>query len=389
MSRLEARIARISTVPFFVVTQLKRQIEDIAQAGADVTVITSAGAELQNFAWNDHLRSVTIEIPRQFRPLQDALALVRLVHAFRRGRFDIVHSTTPKAGVLSMIAGRLAGVPIRLHTFTGQTWVTLKGPMYHVAQLADRLIGRFATHCYADSASQRAFLISGGILPAERIDVLGAGSLAGIDVARFDRGRFPEDARSELRDQLGIAPTTPLVLFVGRICEDKGVGELLDALRQVRERGIALELLLVGPFDARRQSLSRESVLAQPGVHHVDFTAVPEQYMALADVLALPSYREGFGTVVIEAAAMGVPAVGSNIYGLSDAIVDGETGMLVPARDSAALGEALVAMLTNSERRHTMARAARQRSLEQFDSRAVSAVVLKEYQTLIDNHRRR
>lgn len=388
MARLEARIARISTVPFFVVTQLKRQIEDIAQAGADVTIITSAGPELQNFAWSDHLRSLTIEIPRKFRPWQDVVALVRLVRAFRRGRFDIVHSTTPKAGVLSMIAARLAGVPIRLHTFTGQTWVTLNGPMYHMARLADRLIGRFATHCYADSHSQRAFLIANGILPAERIDVLGAGSLAGIDVSRFDLDRFPKETRSELRAQLGIAPETPLILFVGRICEDKGVGELLDALRQVRERGIKAELLLVGPFDARQQSLSEDTVLAQPGVRHVDFTALPEQYMALADVLALPSYREGFGTVVIEAAAMGVPAVGSNIYGLSDAIVDGKTGKLVPARNVPELADALTKMLTSSEYRQAMAQAARARSLAQFDSRIVSAAVLEEYQRLVGNRGR-
>lgn len=388
MSRLEARIARISTVPFFVLTQLKRQIEDIAQAGADVTVITSSGPELENFAWNEHLRPLVIEIPRQFRPWQDLMALFHLIGAFRRGGYDIIHSTTPKAGLLSSIAGRIAGVPIRLHTFTGQTWITLKGPMHHAARLADRMIGLFTTQCYADSASQRDFLIASGIVAAERIDVLGGGSLAGIDVGRFDIDRFPPDTRHTLRGTLGIATDAPLILFVGRICEDKGLGELLEALAIIRGRDIPAELLLVGPFEAQQTALARDVVLAQPGVHHVDFTAQPERYMAIADVLALPSYREGFGTVVIEAAAMGVPAVGSKIYGLCDAIVDNETGMLVPARDAPALANDLAMLLTSPNRRRAMAKAARDRSRTLFDSRIVSAAVVAEYHRILDRHRR-
>lgn len=382
-----ARIARISTVPFFVVTQLRRQIQDIATSGAEVTVITSAGPELDTIEWNEQLRHETIEIPRQFRPLQDVIALCRLTMAFSRTKFDIIHSTTPKAGLLAMLAGWLAGVPVRLHTFTGQTWVTLTGPMRHLARLADRLIGVFATHCYADSASQRDFLIANGIVPAHRIEVLGHGSLAGIDVSRFEAARLSPQQAGARRREMGIADGTRVVLFVGRICEDKGVGELLDAFDLVLQRGIAAQLLLLGPLDTRQPSLSARSILARPCVRHIDFTPLPEYYMAIADVLALPSYREGFGTVIIEAASMGVPSVGSRIYGLSDAIVDGETGILVPPRDAQGLADALTRLLTDEAARSAMAAAGIERSRTCFDSETVSAAVLAEYDRFVQRTR--
>ena len=384
MARLDIRLARISTVPFFVVTQLKRQIEDIAAAGADITVITASGPELENLEWTGRVRQRIVEISRRFNPVSDFMALVRLIQLFRRERFDIVHSTTPKAGLLASLAGCLSGVPIRLHTFTGQTWITLSGPMYHIARGADWVIGRLATRCYADSASQRQFLIEKGVVRPERIEVLGGGSLAGIDTARFDSRRFSPEQQSATRSEIGLAPDSAVVLFVGRICEDKGVGELLEAFGQLRTGGRNVDLLLVGPFDERQDSLPREAVLSHLGVHHVDFTRVPEKYMAIADLLALPSYREGFGTVVIEAAAMGVPTVGTRIYGLSDAVVDGETGLLVPVRDAAALAAALAALLDDRPRREAMAEAGRERCLTTFDSKVVSTQVVAEYHRLVE-----
>jgi glycosyltransferase involved in cell wall biosynthesis len=362
---------------------LRPQIEALAAAGPDVTVVCSAGRELDRLPWSNRLHKTEVEISRAFSPWQDFRALIALIRTFGKGRFDIVHSTTPKAGLLAAIAGWFVGVPIRLHTFTGQTWVTLRGPMYHIARWADRMIGALSTRCYADSVSQRDFLIDHRIVSRKKIDVLGHGSLAGIDVQRFDSNRFAAEDRLATRASLGISWHAPVVLFVGRICEDKGVTELLAAHQRLRADGLPVELVLVGPFDDRQATLTPEVVLGRVGVHHVDFTDRPETYISVADVLALPSYREGFGTVVIEAAAMGVPAVGTDIYGLRDAIEPGETGVLVPVRDAQALASALDQLLRNRGELAQMAEAARRRATRLFDSRVVSDAVIAEYERLL------
>lgn len=376
------KIARVSTVPYFVATQIKQQIEHTAAHGADVTVITSPGPELQRVSWNASLRHLPLHIPRSFNPLRDPLALLDLTRILRRGKFDIVHSTTPKAGLLAAIAGRLAGIPLRVHTFTGQPWVTLRGPMAQVARLADRVIGTLDTHCYADSASQRQFLIDSGVARPEKISVIGDGSIAGVDLTRFDPGRFPTAQREATRKALGISEQSRIVLFVGRVGVDKGVIEMLEAFHQALAAGIDTDLVLVGPFDppaGPENPVSVSPLLRHPRIHHVGYTDTPEEYMAVADLLCLPSYREGFGTVVIEAAAMGVPTLGTDIYGLRDAVADGVTGVLVPPQDARTLAEKLLSLLTAPPELARLGQTARERAHKLFDARVVNDKVVEEY----------
>jgi glycosyltransferase involved in cell wall biosynthesis len=313
-------------------------------------------------------------------------ALLRLFLVFRRRRFHIVHSTTPKAGLLCALAGWAAGVPIRLHTFTGQTWVGLSGPLRRLALGADRIIGALNTRCYADSESQCRFLVAEGIVPAARIGVIGQGSLAGVDLARFDPERWGPSDKEALRQAIGLPEKSRVIVYVGRITRDKGIGELLEAFATLVADGYDADLLLVGPVDdehggAEAFSLSR--LAAQPRVYPLGYTDCPEQYLALADFLCLPSYREGFGTVVIEAAALGVPTVGSRIYGLMDAVVDGVTGMLVPPRDAVALADAMRRLLDAPERLAEMGRAARQRCRAEFDAEVVNRRLADEYERLL------
>jgi glycosyltransferase involved in cell wall biosynthesis len=380
------RIARISTVPFFVVSQLKHQIESLAASGAHITVITSAGPELDMLRALPGVNCAPIEIPRSIAPWHDLLALIRLWLLFRRTQVDIVHSTTPKAGLLTAVAAFMAGVPVRLHTFTGQPWVNMRGAKRWLARTSDRLIGWLNTRCYADSPSQRQFLIEQEVLSSRRLSVIGAGSLAGVDIERFDRARFPVEQRRALRQSLGVPEEAEVLLFVGRITVDKGVRELLSAFARLKAEGNRAHLLFVGPFDADSGaggSVSPHEINAIRDTHLVGYTECPEQYMSIADILCLPSYREGFGTVVIEAAAMGVPTVGTNIYGLSDAIADGETGILVAPHDPDSLHNGLAMLLANSALRAEMGSAARQRANELFDADRVNTGLIEEYLRLL------
>lgn len=380
------RIARISTVPFFVVAQLKHQIELLGKQGARVTVVASDEPELALMEGLAGVNCVPIDIPRSISPWRDLQALIQLFFFFRRERIQIAHSTTPKAGLLTALAAFFAGVPVRLHTFTGQPWVTMRGAKRWVARASDRLIGSLNTRCYTDSTSQRQFLIAQGIVDTKRLFVIGAGSLAGVDMKRFDRSRFSSDQCETLRRSLGIPCGAPVLLFVGRITVDKGVSELLQAFGMLKAAASDAHLVFVGRFDAESGvpgAISLHDIERLRDTHVVGYTETPEAYLALADILCLPSYREGFGTVVIEAAAMGVPTVGTNIYGLSDAVEHGETGLLVSTRNVDELADALKQMLDDKSLRTRMGKAAEQRASTLFDSSKVNTLVVDEYRSLL------
>ncbi|MBW3503948.1 glycosyltransferase family 4 protein [Pseudomonas sp. NKUCC02_KPG] len=374
-------IARVSTVPFFVLTQLKAQIEALSSSGMRVTVIASRDEMSDKLASNKNFTYVPVNIERAISPSKDFISLIALNRVFKKLKFDIVHSTTPKAGLLSAIAGYFAKIPVRLHTFTGQPWVTTTGIKRSVLMFCDKIIARLNTHCYADSASQRDFLISSGIVSADKISVIGAGSLAGIDLERFDPCRYSVDELRVLRDDLNIPDAGKILLFVGRITPDKGIGELLSAFSDIVKDNRNVFLVLVGPFESVGENVVNQidEALVRDNIRTVGFSSEPEKYMALADLLCLPSYREGFGTVVIEAAAMGTPAIGSDIYGLSDAIVNGKTGILVPVRDSESLKEGILCALNDLNLLSTMGVAAQDRAIRDFGSKTSSELLMKEY----------
>ena len=380
------RIARVSTVAFFVVSQLSYQLKYLIKQGAEVTVVTSYSSDVELLRAIPGLNCELIEIPRSISLWQDAKALIALFWFFKRKRFDVVHSTTPKAGLLSALAARLAGVPIRLHTFTGQPWVSLAGLRRSVVRFCDGIIGKLNTLNYADSFSQCDFLISEKLLSKSKLRVLGSGSLAGVDTLRFDKRQFPSELCVNLRKDLGIGSAEPVILFVGRITEDKGIRELLSAFGRIKDEGSLAHLLFVGAFDntERQESgITKQDIDLIPDTHVVGYSTSPERYIAISDLLCLPSYREGFGTVVIEAAAMGVPSLGTLIYGLSDAIEHDETGMLVPVRNANALYEAISTLLKDNTKRLQLGENAKKRVREKFSAEHVSHLVSLEYQRLL------
>lgn len=380
----------VVTVPFFAVTQLKGQIAAMLSAGMRVTLVTSPGAELQQLPVHPNLAIHVIDIRRDISPLADWHALWKLIRLFRGSHPDIVHSTTPKAGLLAAVAAWVARVPVRLHTFTGQPWLGLQGPKRWVARLADQVIGRLNTMCYADSPSQCRFLVEEGLLSGKRITTISHGSLAGVDIERFSSDRLDPQLRSRVRAELNIGTETPVLLFIGRIARDKGIRELLEATQQLHTDGIDFCLLLVGPMDDEaggKGTINRVEFDGLPFLRYIGYTPVPEHYLCAADVFCLPSYREGFGTTVIEAAAMGLPTVGTRINGLIDAIVDSKTGLLVEPKNARALADALEALLTMPELRKRMGIQARERVIRSFAADQVNAALFAEYERLLHGER--
>lgn len=348
---------------------------------AEVAVVANFAPEDESFPWPAEISRVAIPIARPIALWTDLLALLALFRLFRKRRFDLVHSITPKAGLLAMLAGTLAGVPLRLHSFTGQVWVTRAGLMRTLLKSADRLIARLATHVLADSPSQREFLIAQGIVAVSKSAMLAHGSICGVDTARF---RPDAAARERVRRRHGIPPGAVVFLYLGRVNRDKGLLDLAHAFAEVGTLYPESHLLLVGPDEANlRAALTSAAADCAARLHSANLTDRPQEYFAAADVFCLPSYREGFGTTVIEAAAVGVPGIGSRIYGITDAIVEGETGLLFETGDVQQLARCMRTLAGDKSLRQRMGQIARERAVRDFSSAVVTAALLEYYEKLL------
>ena len=372
------KLCYVATIPAVVHAFLREHI----QAAADkyeVTVICNSADMPVLEGLNARL--ILLPIERKPSPWKDMLVLFQLYELFRREKFDIVHSIMPKTGMLAMLAAWLARVPTRIHTFTGQVWVTKHGAQRMLLKWFDKLIGNFATCALADSPSQRDFLVTEGVLSPSKAKVIGAGSICGVDPLRFHPYA---EGRQTVRHDLGIAPDAKVILFVGRLNRDKGMLDLATAFDAIAKHHADVVLLLVGaeedvPFSRIQEICNAEC----DRLHYVCFTSTPERYMAAADIFCLPSYREGFGMTIIEAAACGVPAVASRIYGITDAVEDGKTGLLFPSGNVSALTQALLKLITENELRQQMGNAARVRALELFPSKMITEGMLALYGELL------
>lgn len=375
------KICRIATVPFMLYHHLRVQIADTCAAGHHVTLVCSNGPEVQALRQIPGVSIVLIDIPRAISVGRDLIALWGLIRYFRKEKFDVVHSITPKAGLLSMLAAWLVRVPVRMHTFTGQPWVELTGVKRQIVKVADKFSARFSTINYTDSHSQMEFLIDEGVVARSKIKTLGSGSLAGIDVRRFNPERFAE-RRSDIRRELRLNDRSKVVVFVGRMTRDKGIVELVSAFADLQSKGFDYQLLLVGPQEMDRDPLPTDTLYimqTNASIRCVGYSNEPEKYLAVSDVLCLPSYREGFGSVILEAAAMGLPSIGTDIVGVRDAIVSGKTGLLVPPKNVEALQKALAYLLEGHAVRCKLGQQARIRALRDFDASAVNLRVISEY----------
>src|SRR5262245_18290677 len=321
---------------------------------------------------------ISVDIRREIVPFADAAAFTSLVRLYRKRGFDLVHSFGPKAGLLSATAGRVARTRARLHTFTGQVWASRTGPMRALLRTADRVTARLATHVFADSPSQRDFMVREGVVPHGRVEVLGKGSITGVDLQRF---RPDAGLRSAVRAELGIPDAARIVLYLARVLRDKGV---LDIARAFARLDARTTLLVVGPDEqGLRGEVRTLAGAAAPRVRFFDYTDQPERYLAAADVLCLPSYREGFGTILIGAAAAGVPAVASRIYGVVDAVVEGETGLLFTPGDIEELTRHLARLLSDPALRERLGIAARARVEAHFSEGSVLRALEARYEEIL------
>ena len=322
---------------------------------------------------------IPLKISRDINLISDLVSLIKLLKILTFQRFSSVHSITPKAGLLAMLAAWIVRVPLRIHTFQGEVWVTKTGVIKHLLIFIDKLVNMLSTNLTIVSQSEKAFLEDHNIINRQKGIVFANGSISGVDIARF---RPNHQARITVREELKIPFEEKVFLFMGRLTKDKGVLDLAQAFSRM-EVGKA-HLLFVGPDEQNMQSEIQSLIkCCSRYVHFLPKTDRPELYMAAADVLCLPSYREGFGSVVIEAAAVGIPTIASCIYGITDAIVDGQTGLLHAPRDINAIKNCMENLINNDKLRFVLGERARVRVLEDFTSEVLTQEWVNFYHTHI------
>lgn len=372
------KVLRVVTSPECVVWHLGKTLNglsetfDMSVAGQDVSRYSQ---RFPGVTWLD------INISRKIHLLDDLMALLQLCRICYRLRPDIVHSVMPKAGLLTALAAWVTRVPVRIHTFTGQVWDTKTGWSRRFYKLLDRLVVALNTACLTDSPSQSRHLQEHGItLDGEQLPVLGLGSLVGVDLERFNPERIKAIA-TVTRASIGLANEHFVIAYVARKSRDKGAIDMLHGFQIAKRRAPHMRLLFIGPDESNGEleSLRQSSPDLFDSVVERNMVSNHEEYLLISNVLCMPSYREGFGSIVLDAAALAVPSVGSRIVGLVDSIAENSTGLLFPAGDVRCMADLLCILDSDRECLERMGREARRRVEAHFTSEAMTSLLVRFY----------
>ena len=346
------KIIRTSTVATSLNTFCKGFLKELS-GEYDVVALSSPDKELKEIEQREGVRCIGVAMERHISPLKDFVSLVRLIRIFRRERPAMVHSITPKAGLLSMIAAWVARVPLRIHTFTGLVFPTSVGLKKRILMLTDAITCACATHIIPEGEGVKNDLLSNGITRKE-LRVLGYGNVRGVDMQYYSRLEAVVNGAREIRCALGIEEGVTTFLFVGRLVGDKGIKELVEAFTRLHSERDDVRLVLVGCEEPQLDPLDEETkttIASNKAIIAVGEKSDVRPWYAAADALVFPSYREGFPNVVLEAGALELPSIVTDINGSREIIIEGKNGTIVPPRNTEQLYRA---MRLFAEQPHTM-----------------------------------
>ncbi len=379
------KLIRITTVPQSLRGLLRGQLKFMSQNGYQVLGVSSPGDALKDVAVNEGVNTVAIEMTRTISPLKDVKALVQLIQLFRKEKPQIVHTHTPKAGLLGMMAAKLAGVPHRLHTVAGMPLTVATGTKRQLLNQMEKLTYTCATKVYPNSYGLEKIILREKFTNPTKLKVIGKGSSNGIDTAQFDPVLVSEETKKEIRKDLGIKNDDFVFLFVGRVVKDKGINELVQAFTNLYSKNSNTHLILVGSFERHLDPLQPETenlINNHPNIHAVGYKTNVIDYFALANTLTFPSYREGFPNVVMQAAAMQLNCIVSDINGCNEIIKNGENGWIVPVKNSTKLEEQMLWCLYNQKQSEEMGLKSREIMISDYERSYIWHEILKEYQSL-------
>lgn len=381
-----AKLIRITTAPLSMKYLLTGQMRYMREHGFDVTMVSSEGKEWPGILENEGCDYRIIHMTRKITPFADLVSLLKLYRFFRRERPDIVHSHTPKAGLLAMLASKMARVPFRIHTIAGLRFVTSTGLTRKILTKMEMLTGSSATHVWPNSFSLLEYIKAHRLVNERKLEVIGLGSSNGIDLARFSTGSLKADKLRQIQSSIHFDPQFTYLLCVGRIVKDKGIEELVKAFADAYAINHSLRLILVGPFEDELDPVdaaTRKILTSHPAILLTGWSDDVEYFMHFSSLLIHPSYREGFPNVLLQAGAMLCPVICSRIDGNIDIVDDEKTGLLFRAGDSADLSGRLGFALSNPGIMKQYARNLRNKVEQYFDQPVVHDQIRRKYLELL------
>ncbi|WP_286397804.1 glycosyltransferase family 4 protein [Myroides odoratimimus] len=375
------KLIRITTVPGSF-GLLKGQLRFMCENGYNVIGVSSGGNRLERVSVEEGVRTIPIEMTRSITPFKDLIALFKLIKLFVKEKPQIVHTHTPKAGLLGMLAAKITGVPCRLHTVAGMPLTVTTGLKRYILVQIERLTYFCATKVYPNSYGLMDIILNENIIQKDKLKVIGKGSSNGIDCSVFDPITVNDEVRNGIRTELGILEDDFVFIFVGRLVRDKGVNELVKAFDNICKDYPKAHLLLVGGFERELDPLDseiEEIIIENSNIHAVGFKNNVKNYFSIADVLTFPSYREGFPNVVMQAAAMQLNSIVSNINGCNEIIINGKNGWIIPVKDSLKLQEKMIWCLMNTSVSKQMGLRSREGVESNYDTKFIWNELLNEY----------
>jgi glycosyltransferase involved in cell wall biosynthesis len=379
------KLIRITTIPQSLEKLLEGQLA-FMQTHFDITAISSNQTYLEAYARKENVRYFAVPLTRKITPLKDLKAVYVLYRFFKKEKPEIVHTHTPKAGTVGMLAAKLAGVEHRLHTVAGLPLMEAKGFKRTVLNTVEWVTYKCATKVYPNSHGLKDFIIQEKFCAINKLKVIGHGSSNGIDTDYFDPSLFTEQNHLELRADMGIPKDDFIFLFVGRMVADKGINELVEAFSKISTLYNNVSLVLVGPLETELDPLENTTLLMiekHSKIYETGFQMDVRKYYAFAKVLVFPSYREGFPNVVLQAGAMGLPSIVSDINGCNEIIQEGINGNIVPIKNIPELQKAMKEMIENEEKYQFKQSKARTLITDSYERKVMWSAILTEYEQLL------
>ena len=378
------KLIRITTIPLSLEKLLEGQLIFMNDY-YEVIAVAAEKERLEKYGTTNMVRTFWVEMTRKITPIQDLKSVIKLYRYFKSEKPLIVHTHTPKAGIVGMLAAKLAGVPIRLHTVAGMPLMETIGLKRKILNTVETFTYSLATKVYPNSRGLQEIILKENFAKPSKLKVLGKGSSNGIDTAYFDPELYSVETRGQVRKELNIEPDQMVFIFIGRIVSEKGINELVSSFVKLHKIYSHTRLLLIGPFEKDLDPINPQNykiIQTHEAIIHEGYQADIRKYLSISHALAFPSYREGFPNVVMQAGAMEVPAIVTNINGCNEIITENLNGLIIPVKDEKALFNAMEKLILDEELLKDLKKNARLEITSNYERCEFWKLLLEEYQSL-------
>ena len=366
---------------------LPGQMRFMAANDFDVLMISADGKELDEVKEQEQCRHIIVPMTRKITPLQDIRCLFQLIRIFRKEKPDIVHTHTPKAGLLGMMAAKLCGVKMRIHTVAGLPLMVEKGFKYQLLKFIEKLTYAAANQVWPNSNSLLNFITTKKLVKPVKLRIIGKGSTNGIDIKRFNKDALDEKMLTEIKEEINHSAQNKYLLCICRLVVDKGIVELVNAFKQLQKTDSSVKLILVGGYETTLDPLPRATlheIETNNAIIHVNWSNNVEYYMRLADYFVFPSHREGFPNVLLQAGAMELPVICSHITGNIDIITNNETGLIFDCSNEQQILSLLQYAIVHPQHMQIMAKKLQQIIREDYRQENIWQNILTAYKSLVN-----